>query len=86
MCLRKRQLCGAKFRRQHNIGQFIVDFYCHEAKLVVELDGSVHQRQREKDADRDEWMTAIGLTVLRFENEFVWQCLRAVLEKICLYL
>ncbi|MEM6502215.1 MAG: endonuclease domain-containing protein [Cyanobacteria bacterium P01_C01_bin.89] len=41
-CLRNRQLNGMKFRRQHNLGQFIVDFYCHEARLVIEVDGLVH--------------------------------------------
>ena len=70
--LRGRRLRNAKFRRQHNIGRFIVDFYCHEARLVVELDGKIHSKQKERDAERDAWMIASGLTVLRFENKAVW--------------
>ncbi|MGB3298450.1 MAG: DUF559 domain-containing protein [Phormidesmis sp.] len=81
--LRGRRLQNAKFRRQHNIGKFIVDFYCHEARLVIELDGTIHDRQKERDAERDAWMMASGLTVLRFENEAVWNRLDLVLDKIC---
>lgn len=81
--LRGRRLQNTKFRRQHNIGKFIVDFYCHEARLVVELDGKIHDRQKEQDAERDAWMMASGLTVLRFENEAVWNRLDLVLDKIC---
>jgi very-short-patch-repair endonuclease len=84
--LRGRRLCGAKFRRQHNIGRFIVDFYCHEAQLVIELDGKIHQTQQEKDAERDAWMEASGLTILRFENEAIWDRLECVLEEISWHL
>jgi very-short-patch-repair endonuclease len=79
-------LCGAKFRRQHNIGRFIVDFYCHEAQLVIELDGKIHQMHQERDAERDAWMEASGLTVLRFENEAIWNQLECVLEEISQHL
>ncbi|NEZ67874.1 endonuclease domain-containing protein [Leptolyngbyaceae cyanobacterium CCMR0082] len=81
-CLRSRRLHGFKFRRQHNIGRFIADFYCHEAKLVIELDGLVHKRQPEKDAERDAWMQACGLKVLRFENRRVFDDIEGVLEEI----
>ncbi|MEO1619906.1 MAG: DUF559 domain-containing protein [Cyanobacteria bacterium J06632_3] len=84
--LRARRLRNTKFRRQHNIGRFIVDFYCHQAQLVIELDGAIHKTQQAKDAERDAWMKATGLHVLRFENEAVWYQLDVVLETICLYL
>ena len=69
--LRNRQFLGLKFRRQHQIGLFVVDFYCHEAKLVVELDGGVHlnPRQRKKDRWRDEDLDFLGLKVVRISNE-----------------
>ncbi|MBE9077424.1 endonuclease domain-containing protein [Romeria aff. gracilis LEGE 07310] len=81
-CLRARRLNGAKFRRQHNIGQFIADFYCHEARLVIELDGSIHQSRIKQDTERDAWMQACGLRVLRFTNEGVQNHLESVLTEI----
>lgn len=63
-CLRASRLCNTKFRRQHNIGQYIADFYCHAARLVIEVDGEIHEMQKERDCDRDSWMQAHGLTVL----------------------
>jgi very-short-patch-repair endonuclease len=85
-CLRARRLCNAKFRRQHNIGRFIADFYCHAAALVVEVDGEVHDRQQEADGLRDAWMRKRGLTVLRFRNDAVFEDLEGVLEEIAGYL
>ncbi|MBD2315272.1 DNA methyltransferase [Phormidium tenue] len=70
-CLRDRRLFEAKFRRQHNIGQYIADFYCHEAKLVIELDGDIHQNQQERDSDRDQWMKSHGFNVIRFSNQAI---------------
>jgi len=81
-CLRDRRLCDAKFRRQHNIGRFIADFYCHSAKLVIELDGSVHNSQVEQDQERDAWMRSQGITVLRFRNQEVFDDLERVLLRI----
>jgi very-short-patch-repair endonuclease len=81
-CLRANQLHGAKFRRQHNIGQYIVDFYCHVAKLVIELDGGIHELQKDRDSDRDTWLKANGLNVLRFKNEEITQNLPQVLQTI----
>jgi type I restriction enzyme R subunit len=52
-CLRGRRLNGTKFRRQHPIRRYVVDFYCHEHKLIVELDGEIHEHQREYDAVRE---------------------------------
>ncbi len=81
-CLRDRRLYNAKFRRQHNLGQFIADFYCHAARLVIELDGKIHQQQQHRDSDRDQWMQANGFTVLRFRNQEVFSNTEAVLETI----
>ncbi|NJK51258.1 endonuclease domain-containing protein [Candidatus Gracilibacteria bacterium] len=85
-CLRDRRFFKAKFRRQHNIGQYIVDFYCHAGLLAIEVDGAVHDAQQVKDADRDEWMQSHGLTVLRFRNDEVFDELEKVLGAIALYL
>src|SRR5688572_23598202 len=73
--LRDRRLNGAKFRRQVPIGNYIVDFVCQEAKLVVELDGGQHTEQVAYDTARTEWLVSVGYRVLRiwnnelFENE-----------------
>jgi very-short-patch-repair endonuclease len=80
--VRRKQLDGYKFRRQHPIGRFILDFYCHEARLVVELDGESHAFQEEYDAARTEWLEAQGLRVLRFPNHVVMKNMEGVLETI----
>jgi very-short-patch-repair endonuclease len=59
------------FRRQQVIGGFIVDFYCHKAELVVEVDGDIHDLQREDDARREKVLREMGLRVVRFGNEEV---------------
>ncbi len=66
--LRNRRLCGIKFRRQHAIGRFIVDFYCAEARLVIEVDGGIHDYTVEDDAVRQEYLESLGLSVCRFTN------------------
>ena len=66
--LRGRRL-GAKFRRQQSLGPFIVDFFCADAGLVVEADGGYQAGIADRDAARDEWLHAAGLTVLRLNNE-----------------
>ncbi|MGE5250632.1 MAG: endonuclease domain-containing protein [Bacteroidota bacterium] len=75
---------GTHFRRQQIIGGFIVDFYCHQAELVIELDGGIHQsrEQREYDTQRDEVFREMGLRVLRLANEEVERDTGAVLNKI----
>jgi type I restriction-modification system DNA methylase subunit len=82
--LRNRQLAEMKFRRQHQIGDYITDFYCAEHKLVVELDGSAHEdpKQAKKDTTRQKYLESVGNTVLRFRNEEVLTAPDAVLEKI----
>lgn len=66
--LRNRQLDGLKFRRQAPIADTIVDFACHEIRLVIELDGGVHDLHEARDAARDERLRVAGYTVLRFRN------------------
>ena len=80
--LRRRQMAGFKFRRQHPIGDFICDFTCLEATVVVELDGSQHVDQDLYDARRDAFLKAKGFRVLRFWNADVLTHLERVLETI----
>jgi very-short-patch-repair endonuclease len=80
--LRDRQLGGLKFRRQHPIGRFIVDFYCAGCGLVVEVDGDTHAEQVEYDQARTAWLEAQGYHVIRFANRDVHQQTDAVLEAI----
>jgi very-short-patch-repair endonuclease len=60
-----------KFRRQHPVNRFIVDFYCPDADLVIEVDGAVHDSTREQDRARQEVLESLGLRVLRFTNDEV---------------
>jgi type I restriction enzyme R subunit len=71
--LRDRRFEGLKFRRQHQIGNYIADFCCAEHKLDVELDGEVHKTAEvmAKDAQRDAYLRSLGFKVLRFQNQFV---------------
>jgi cyclase len=82
--LRGRQIEDLKFRRQHSVNQFIADFYCNELKLVIELDGSIHQLKDVKSYDeyREKLITEFGLHVLRFTNEEIFKDLDSVLKKI----
>ncbi len=82
--IRNQQL-GVKFRRQHGIGRYIVDFYCPEYALVIELDGDSHYQDdaQEYDTIRDEFMRSIDLQVLRFTNIDVMNNLESVVMKIC---
>jgi very-short-patch-repair endonuclease len=80
--LKKRQLFGHKFRRQHPIGPFIVDFACVEQKLLIELDGGGHAKQKIYDHRRTAWLSERGYRVLRFWNNEVLTNVRGVLEII----
>jgi very-short-patch-repair endonuclease len=82
--LRNRKLQGKKFRRQHAIANYVVDFYCHECKLAIELDGNFHNEveAREYDNPRTTLLNEIGVTVLRFWNEEVLNDSSGVLQKI----
>ncbi len=80
--IRSRNTLGARFRRQHIIERFVVDFYCRDAQLVIEVDGGIHQYTQEEDALRQEFLENLGLQVIRFTNEQVIEDLPAVLESI----
>jgi very-short-patch-repair endonuclease len=82
--LKDSQLSGRKFRRQHSIKKFIVDFYCPSEKLVIELDGSSHDNsgQVNADYDRDNELKTLGLKVLRIENDMVFRHPEETLEII----
>jgi very-short-patch-repair endonuclease len=80
--LRNRQLGGLKFRRQHPIGGYIVDFYCAAHHLVVEIDGGIHATQRQADQDRNRELEALGCRVIRFSNQQVGTDLEWVLQEI----
>lgn len=80
--LRGRKLGGYKFRRQHPIGPYIADFFCHQARLVVEVDGESHVHDGEYDAERTAWLEAEGNRVLRFWNSAVSNSLEDVLGEI----
>jgi very-short-patch-repair endonuclease len=80
--LRRRQVHGHKFRRQHPLGGYIVDFVCLDEKLVVEVDGGQHDEQREEDARRTRCIEQKGFRVMRFWNHQVLGELDAVTEAI----
>ncbi len=80
--LRNRQLDGYKFRRQSAIGPFIADFYCAECRLVVEIDGDIHDLRHEEDLARTHQFEEHGYHVIRFRNQEVLQNIRAVLAAI----
>ncbi|MBU7587169.1 MAG: DUF559 domain-containing protein [Nostoc sp. TH1S01] len=80
--LRSNHLNGLHFRRQQIIDGFIADFYCHAARLVIEVDGKIHEQQAEYDAERDKVLLARGLRLLRIKNEEVKQELDRVLMLI----
>jgi very-short-patch-repair endonuclease len=71
-----------KFRRQHPLGRFVLDFCCPELKLVIEVGGAVHEGQRERDSVRTEWLKAGGYQVLRFRNDAILHHLPRVLQCI----
>ena len=83
-CLRDRQVGGVKFRRQHEYGPFILDFYCHEFRLGVELDGAGHNEpaQSERDCLRDRVLASAGIRVLRFTNQAVLERREQVLTVV----
>ena len=82
--LKAKKLKGRRFNRQHSIKNYIVDFYCASEKLVIELDGAVHNtaKARKYDAKRTEVLNELGYTVIRFENKMVFENLESVLSEI----
>ena len=82
--IRKKQLKGYQFYRQKNIENYIVDFYCPAAKLIVEIDGSQHYSVEgtKKDKVRDSYLSRLGFSVLRFSDREVFKNINGVLERI----
>ncbi len=82
--IRNRKLMGYRFRRQHPINEVVVDFFCFEAMLAIELDGSVHNDayQKERDKERTDILKRFGIKVIRFENEQVKTNIGLVLDLI----
>ena len=80
--LRTNKLNGLHFRRQQIIHGYFADFYCHQHELIVELDGRIHELQKEYDAEREEYLIAIGFRIIRFTNEEINENLKGVLQKI----
>ncbi len=82
LALRNGQIGGMKFRRQHPIGPYVVDFFCHSAKLVVEVDGMSHDDKMAQDAAKSKHLESQGLGLLRVTNEDVMRDLDAVTREI----
>ena len=82
--LKKSQLSGRKFRRQYSVGKYVLDFYCVEEWLAVELDGEVHNYEgaRSYDNERTSFLNSVGIEVIRFENYLVFDELECVLNRI----
>lgn len=86
--IRRKRLKGYQFYRQKNIGDYIVDFYCPAAKLIIEIDGGQHylEAENKKDNVRDRYLTRLGFTVLRFSAREVFKNINGVFERIYEYL
>jgi very-short-patch-repair endonuclease len=80
--LRNRKLNGLKFRRQHVIEHYFVDFYCAEARLIIEVDGEIHEYQQEDDQVRQEKLESSGSIVIRFSNDDILNNMQNVLQQI----
>ena len=80
--LRRAKKLGVRFRRQQIVQGFIVDFYCHKAALVVEVDGDIHDLQKEEDAKREKVLREMGLRIVRFRNDEVLRNLSVVVAQI----
>ena len=83
-CLQRSQLDGRKFRRQHSVGDYIVDFYCPAERLAIELDGQVHRNEPAElyDYERKLFLIYYGIKVIRFENFLIFEELECVLLRI----
>jgi very-short-patch-repair endonuclease len=80
--LRNRQVNGVKFRRQHAIERFIVDFYAAQASLVIEVDGAIHDYTEEEDTIRQRFLEDMGIRVLRFHNQELTDDIESVARRI----
>ena len=80
--LSKRQLNGFRYRCQHPVHRYILDFYCHETQLAVEIDGDIHKNRTEYDQYRDEFLESLGIVTLRFSVDDVMSDIEDVTTKI----
>ena len=80
--LKGKQIAGVRFRRQHPINKYIVDFYCHAAKMVIELDGKIHLKSKEHDKERTEKLKELNIKIIRFSNNEVEKNIEEVLKQI----
>ena len=80
--LRSKRLDGFKFRAQHPVGRFILDFYCPSKRVAIELDGPIHETQSERDRARDQALEAHGYEALRIPNDRIFEELDSVLDEI----
>ena len=82
--LQKRQILGKRFRRQFGIGPYIVDFYCPECGVIVELDGEVHSsiERAACDFEREEYLCELGMKIVRFRNKVIFENIDAAVENI----
>tara|TARA_R110002049_G_scaffold193915_3_gene362780 strand:+ start:1393 stop:1752 length:360 start_codon:yes stop_codon:yes gene_type:complete len=82
--LKSRQFEGRRFNRQHSIKNYIVDFYCAQERLIIELDGEFHNNElaQERGSERTKVLEALGYTVIRFENKMVFENLASVFMEI----
>ena len=82
--IKDNKILGLRFRRQHPIGIFIADFYCHKIKLVIELDGGIHNNPENKgyDKNRTAELERLGIKVIRFKNEEVLENVEEVISKL----
>jgi very-short-patch-repair endonuclease len=82
--LKNRKMCGLKFRRQYPIHYYIADFYCHEKRLIIEVDGGIHRDKsvREHDENRSAELEGLGIRVIRVTNEQILKSLDEVIDKI----
>jgi very-short-patch-repair endonuclease len=84
--LRRRQVEGQKFRRQHAVGPYVLDFFCHERGLAIEVDGSQHMEMAAEDLRRTRYLATLGIKVMRFTNHEVLTETDAVLEAVSMEL
>ena len=82
--LKNKQLNGCKFRRQHGVGPYILDFYCPALKIAIELDGKPHftDAGNARDHTRDEYLTRLGIVTLRFENNILYTHQEMIIDAI----
>lgn len=86
--LRGRKFMGLKFRRQHSIGRYIVDFYCPAIRLVVEVDGTSHfeEPQIQRDSDREAFLKRLGIRTMRFRNDEIIHDIQRTFKRLQLFI